>query len=42
MPGLHFVGAPAAWSHGPLMRFVAGAEFAARSVARDVVRRAGR
>ena len=31
--GLHFLGAPAAWSFGPLMRFVAGAEFAARSVA---------
>lgn len=39
VPGLHFVGAPAAWSHGPLMRFVAGADFAARSVARDVVGR---
>ena len=29
VPGLHFVGAPAAWSHGPLMRFVAGTDFAA-------------
>lgn len=28
--GLHFVGAPAAWSWGPLMRFVAGSDFAAR------------
>lgn len=28
--GLHFLGAPAAWSFGPLMRFVAGTEFAAR------------
>src|SRR5258708_7560978 len=28
VPGLHFLGAPAAWSFGPLMRFVAGAEFA--------------
>jgi FAD-dependent urate hydroxylase len=37
VPGLHFVGAPAAWSHGPLMRFVAGADFAARSLARGVV-----
>ncbi len=36
VPGLHFVGAPAAWSHGPLMRFVAGADFAARSVTRGV------
>src|SRR5271157_2578445 len=25
--GLHFLGAPAAWSFGPLMRFVAGTEF---------------
>ena len=41
VPGLHFVGAPAAWSHGPLMRFVAGADFAARSVTRGVVARRG-
>jgi hypothetical protein len=34
--GLHFVGAPAAWSFGPLMRFVAGAEFASRAVANRV------
>jgi FAD-dependent urate hydroxylase len=34
VPGLHFVGAPAAWSFGPLMRFVAGTGFAARAVAR--------
>src|SRR5439155_417444 len=27
-PGLHVIGAPAAWSFGPLMRFVAGTEFA--------------
>lgn len=33
VPGLHFVGAPAAWSFGPLMRFVAGTQFAARAVA---------
>ena len=31
--GLHFVGAPGAWSYGPIARFVAGAGFAARSVA---------
>jgi FAD-dependent urate hydroxylase len=37
VPGLHFVGAPAAWSMGPLMRFVAGADFAARSVARSIL-----
>lgn len=34
VPGLHFVGATAAWSFGPLMRFVAGAEFASRSLVR--------
>jgi hypothetical protein len=35
--GLHFVGAPAAWSFGPLMRFVAGAEFTARAVFEHIV-----
>ena len=34
VPGLHFVGASAVDSHGPLMRFIAGAGHAARSVAR--------
>jgi FAD-dependent urate hydroxylase len=38
VPGLHFLGAPAIWSYGPLMRFVAGADFAARRVSRHVVR----
>lgn len=28
LPGLHILGAPAAWSFGPLMKFVAGTEFA--------------
>lgn len=37
--GLHFVGAPAAWSFGPLMRFVAGTEYAGRSIAREVLGR---
>jgi FAD-dependent urate hydroxylase len=32
VPGLHFVGAPAAWSFGPLMRFVAGVGYAARKL----------
>jgi lysine/ornithine N-monooxygenase len=36
LPGLHIVGAPAAWSFGPLMRFVAGAEFTSRTVARRI------
>jgi FAD-dependent urate hydroxylase len=34
--GLHFLGAPAAYSFGPLLRFVAGAEFAASTVARKI------
>ena len=33
--GLHVVGAPAAWSMGPLMRFVAGTASAARLLARS-------
>ncbi|MDX6424771.1 MAG: hypothetical protein QOD52_176 [Gaiellaceae bacterium] len=36
IPGLHFVGAPAAWSFGPLMRFVAGTGFAARALSRGI------
>jgi cation diffusion facilitator CzcD-associated flavoprotein CzcO len=38
VPGLHFLGAPAAWSFGPLMRFVAGGEFASRAVALGILR----
>ncbi|MGB7844664.1 MAG: FAD-dependent oxidoreductase [Candidatus Acidiferrum sp.] len=37
--GLHFLGAPAAWSFGPLMRFVAGAEFASNAVTRGIMGR---
>jgi len=37
VPGLHFVGAAAAASFGPLMRFVAGAGYAARAVTREVI-----
>jgi hypothetical protein len=35
--GMHFVGAPAAWSFGPLMRFVAGTEFASPAVAHRIL-----
>ena len=35
--GLHFVGAPAAWSYGPLLRFVAGTEYAGPTLARGIV-----
>jgi FAD-dependent urate hydroxylase len=34
--GLHFIGAPAAWSFGPIMRFVSGGWYAGRSLARLV------
>jgi hypothetical protein len=34
--GLHFLGAPAAWSFGPLMRFVSGTWWAGRSLARSI------
>jgi NAD(P)H-nitrite reductase large subunit len=37
LPGIHFVGAPAAWSFGPLMRFVAGTEFASPAVAHRIL-----
>jgi cation diffusion facilitator CzcD-associated flavoprotein CzcO len=37
--GLHFLGAPSAWSFGPLMRFVAGTEFAAPALTRGVLGR---
>jgi FAD-dependent urate hydroxylase len=37
-PGLYFVGYPAGLSFGPVMRFVFGADFAARTVARRLAR----
>ena len=33
IPGLHFLGAPAAWTYGPLMYFVCGTDYAARALA---------
>ena len=36
--GLHFVGAAAVASFGPLLRFIAGAGFAARRVTRAALR----
>jgi FAD-dependent urate hydroxylase len=38
LKGLHFVGAPAAWSFGPLMRFVAGTDFSARALSQGIAR----
>jgi cation diffusion facilitator CzcD-associated flavoprotein CzcO len=36
VPGLHIVGAPAAWSFGPLMQFVSGTTYASRALTRAV------
>jgi hypothetical protein len=41
LPGLHFVGAPAAISFGPICRFVAGTEFTARGLSRWLVKTDG-
>jgi cation diffusion facilitator CzcD-associated flavoprotein CzcO len=38
LEGLHFLGAPAAWSFGPIMRFVAGTEFAGHAIQRRFAR----
>jgi thioredoxin reductase len=32
VPGLHFLGAPAAWSFGPLMQFVSGTRYASHAL----------
>jgi FAD-dependent urate hydroxylase len=34
IPGLHFLGAPAAWSYGPLMYFISGTKYAAAALFR--------
>jgi hypothetical protein len=34
--GLHFLGAPTAWNFGPLMFFVCGTDFAARTLVRHI------
>jgi hypothetical protein len=39
VPGLHFLGAPAARSFGPLCRFVSGTAFAGAELARRITRR---
>lgn len=36
--GLHFIGKPAAWSFGPLLGFVSGAEFASKELVRSISR----
>ena len=34
--GLHILGAPAAWSFGPLMQFVSGARYASQALIRVI------
>jgi FAD-dependent urate hydroxylase len=41
IPGLHFLGKPAAWSFGPLLGFVSGAEFASNELVRFISRKNG-
>jgi FAD-dependent urate hydroxylase len=41
VPGLHFVGAPAARSFGPLCRFVSGTPFTARALTHSILGRNG-
>jgi hypothetical protein len=36
IPGLHFLGKPAAWSFGPLLGFVSGTEFAANELVNSI------
>ena len=38
VPGLHFLGKPAAWSFGPLLGFVSGAEFASTELLHGLAR----
>jgi FAD-dependent urate hydroxylase len=42
VPGLHFVGKPAAWSFGPLLGFVSGAEFASTELVHSLTRNTSR
>jgi FAD-dependent urate hydroxylase len=42
VPGLHFLGAPAALSFGPVMRFVSGTGYAAPALARTLVAKRAR
>ncbi len=41
IPGLHFLGRPAAWSFGPLLCFVSGTEFASKELVRVLALRNG-
>jgi len=36
VPGLHFLGAPGAWSFGPVLRFVSGTFYAVQALTRKI------
>jgi len=36
IPGLHIVGAPAAWSFGPIMRFVSGSWYTGKALTHEI------
>ncbi len=38
VPGLHIIGAPAAWSFGPLMQFVSGTTYTSRALLRALAK----
>jgi FAD-dependent urate hydroxylase len=42
VPGLHFAGAPASWSFGPIMRFVSGSWYSGSSIAREIAQHSPR
>ncbi len=42
IPGLHFLGKPAAWSFGPLVGFVSGTEFAVSELVNSITRNGSR
>jgi hypothetical protein len=42
VPGLHFIGATAARSFGPLLYFVAGTDFASRALVSHIAQRSER
>jgi FAD-dependent urate hydroxylase len=41
IPGLHFLGAPASWSYGPLMNFVSGTKYAGTHLTNHIMRNRG-
>jgi FAD-dependent urate hydroxylase len=41
VPGLHILGAPAAYTFGPLMQFVSGTHYASRSLAQSIANKSG-